>query len=158
MFLKHVHGIVITRVNYLNNLNPFSGTAKRSIEPKKQLEAFLNFLKTIDRWHKAEPLESVIGDKNNQIDKLKERIAELEGQLKEATKFDAAEKVVIDKGGLPAFMNLIDQLQDLTLPNENKLTRSKSQSPWYKMIAKYFMHGDKDISIDTRTPELTHNI
>jgi len=148
-FFNYVHSIVNTRINYLNTLNPFSGTAKRNIEPKKQLDAFLNVLKTIDRWHKIQPLEFVIGEKDKRIDKLNERIAELESQLKEATKFDAAEKVVIDKGGLPAFMNLIDQLQDLTLPSDNKLTRSQTQSPWYKMIAKYFMHGEKDISIDT---------
>ena len=148
-FFKYVHGIVSTRINYLNSLNPFSGTAKRSIVPKKQLQSFLTFLKSVDKWRKTEPIESVIGDKDNQIDKLKQRIAELENQLKEATKYDAAEKVVIDKGGLPAFMNLIDQLQELTLTNDNKLTRSQTQSPWYKMIAKYFMHGDKEISIDT---------
>lgn len=148
-FFNYVLGIVTTRINYLNNLNPFSGTAKRNLEPKKQLNGFLNFLKTIDRWHKTEPLESVISEKDNQIDKLKQRIVELESQLKEATKFDAAEKVVIDKGGLAAFMNLVDQIQDLNLSNGNKLTRSQTQSPWYKMIAKYFMHGDKEISIDT---------
>ena len=50
---------------------------------------------------------------------------------------------------MPAFMDLIQQIQDLTLPNDNKLARSQAQSPWYKMIAKYFMHGEKDISIDT---------
>jgi hypothetical protein len=148
-FFKNVYNIVNTRVNYFNSLNPFSSKSKRTTAPKKQLEAFLNFLKVIDRWHKTEPLEYVIGDKDSQIDKLKQRIVELEGQLKEAVRYDAAEKVVIDKGGLPAFMNLIDQLQDLTLPNDNKLTRSQTQSPWYKMISKYFMHGDKDISIDT---------
>jgi len=148
-FFNYVHGIVTTRINYFNSLNPFSGTAKRNIKPKKQLEAFVSFLKAIDRWHKTEPLESVIGDKDYQIDKLKERITELESQLKQATKYDVAEKIVIDKGGLPAFMNLIEQLQDLTLSNDNKLTRSQTQSPWYKMIAKYFMHGDKEISIDT---------
>jgi hypothetical protein len=148
-FFNYVHGTITTRINYLNSLNPFSGTAKRNIEPKKQLNAFLNFLKTADRWHKTEPLESVISEKDNQIDKLKQRIDDLERQIKQVTKYDAAEKIVIDKGGLPAFMNLIDQLQDLTLPNDNKLTRSQTQSPWYKMIAKYFMHGDKDISIDT---------
>jgi hypothetical protein len=57
--------------------------------------------------------------------------------------------MVIDKSGLPAFMNLIEQIQDLTVPNGNKLTRSQTQSPWYKMIAKYFMHGDEEICIDT---------
>lgn len=148
-FFKYVHGIVTTRINYLNSLNPFSGKAKRNIEPRRQLEAFLNFLKSIDHWHKTEPIETLIGDKDNQIDKLKHRIAELESQLKDATKYDVVEKVALDKGGMPAFMNLIHQLQELTLPNGNKLTRSQTQSPWYKMIAKYFMHGDKDISINT---------
>lgn len=148
-FFKYVHSVVNTRINYLNSRNPFSGTAKRNVEPKRKLDAFITFLKTIDHWHKTEPLELVIGDKDNQIGKLKERIAELEALLKEATKYNAAEKIMIDKGGMPAFMNLIDQLQDLTLPNDNKLTRSQTQSPWYKMIAKYFMHGDKEISIDT---------
>ena len=41
------------------------------------------------------------------------------------------------------------QLQDLMFHNGNKLVHSQAQSPWYKMIARYFMHGDKDISIDT---------
>jgi len=130
-------------------LDPFSKKYARALEPTRKLEVFLTFLKSIDQWHKTEPIESVIGDKDNQIDKLKERITELESQLKEATKYDAAEKILIDKGGLPSFMDLIDQMQDLILPNDNKLTRSQTQSPWYKMIAKYFMHGDKEISIDT---------
>jgi hypothetical protein len=148
-FFKYVHGIVTTRVNYLNSLNPFTGKAKRNVEPKKQLDAFLSFLKTIDRWHTMQPLELVIGEKDKQIDKLTARLAELESQLKEATKYDVPEKVVIDKGHLSAFMDLFDQIQDLTVPNGNKLARSQTQSPWYKMIAKYFMHGDKEISIDT---------
>ena len=148
-FFKHVYDVVVNRIKHFKRLDPFSKKYARALEPTRQLEVFLTFLKSVDRWHKTDPIESVIGDKDNQIDKLKQRIVELESQLKETAKFDAAEKVVIDKGGLPAFMNLIDQLQDLTLPNENKLTRSQTQSPWYKMIAKYFMHGDKEISIDT---------
>ncbi|HTK20996.1 MAG TPA: hypothetical protein VL442_15845 [Mucilaginibacter sp.] len=148
-FFKHLYDVVVNRIKHFKRLDPFSKKYARALAPTRKLEAFLKFLKSVDQWHKSEPIETVIGDKDNQIDKLRQRIAELESQLKEATKFDAAEKVVIDKGGLPAFMNLIDQLQDLTLPNDNKLTRSQTQSPWYKMIAKYFMHGDKDISIDT---------
>jgi hypothetical protein len=148
-FFKHVHDVVINRIKYFKRLDPFSKKYSRGLEPTRKLEAFLEFLKTIDQWHKTEPIESVIGDKDKQIDKLKQRIAELESQLKEATKYDAGEKIVISKSGLPAFVNLIHQVQELTLPNNNKLTRSQTQSSWYKMIAKYFMHGDKDISIDT---------
>jgi len=149
VFFKHVHDVVINRIKYFKRLDPFSKKYSRGLEPTRTLEKFLEFLKTIDQWHKTEPIESVIGDKDNQIDKLKQRITELENQLKEASKYDVVEKVVIDKGGLPAFMNLVDQIQELTMSNGNKLTRSQTQSPWYKMIAKYFVHGDKEISIDT---------
>jgi hypothetical protein len=149
VFFKHVYDVVINRIKHFKRLDPFSKKYSRGLEPTRKLEAFLEFLKTIDQWHKTEPIESVIGDKDKQIDKLKQRIGELESQLKEVAKYDAGEKVVISKGGMPAFMDLIQQIQDLTLPNDNKLTRSQAQSPWYKMIAKYFMHGEKDISIDT---------
>ena len=148
-FFKHVYDIVINRIKHFKRQDPFSSKYAVGLENSRRLEEFLEYLKTIDRWHKTEPIESLIGDKDNQINKLGQRIAELERQLKEATKYDAAERIVIDKGGIPAFMNLIYQIQDLTLPNDNKLTRSQTQSPWYKMIAKYFMHGDKDIFIDT---------
>lgn len=148
-FFKYVYDIVISRIKHFKRLDPFSKKYGRALEPTRKLEAFLTFLKSIDRWHKTEPLESIIGDKDNQIDKLKQRIAELESQLKEATKYDVAEKIAIDKSGKPAFMNLIHQLQDLPLPNGKKLVRSQTQSAWYKMIAKYFTHDDKDISIET---------
>ena len=148
-FFKHVYDVVINRIKHFKRLDPFSKKYSRGLEPTRKLEAFLEFLKTIDKWHKTEPIESVISDKDKQIDKLKQRIAELESQLKESAKYDAGEKVVISKGGMPAFIDLVQQIQDLTLPNDNKLTRSQAQSPWYKMISKYFMHGDKDISIDT---------
>jgi hypothetical protein len=148
-FFKHIYDVVTHRIEYFKNLKPFTKEYRRGLEPTRKLEAFLAYLKTIDKWHKTEPIESVISEKNVLIDQLKNRIIELENQLKEVTKYDAGEKIVINKGSLPAFMNLVHDIQELTLPNHNKLVRSQAQSPWYKMIAKYFMHGDKDISIDT---------
>jgi hypothetical protein len=148
-FFKHVHDVVVNRIKYFKRLDPFSPKYGCGLEPTQKLESFLGFLKTVDRWHKTEPIESVIGDKDKLIDELKSRIIELEAQLKESTKYDAGEKIVISKGNLAVFMDLMQQLQELTLSNGNKLVRSQAQSPWYKMITRYFMHGDKDISIDT---------
>ncbi len=148
-FFKHVYDAVAYRIKYLKRQDPFSSKYVKGLECIRKLELFLEFLKTIDRWHQTAPLESVISEKNNEIAKLKLRILELESRLKETGKYEASEKIVIARGGLPALVNLIHQLQELVLPNENKLVRSQAQSPWYKMIAKYFMHGDKDISIDT---------
>jgi hypothetical protein len=148
-FFNHVTDIVINRIAFYKKKDPFSSSYPSHMASARQLEAFLDFLKTVDRWHKLEPIESVVAEKDRMIDQLNAKIAELEAQLKEATKYDAGEKIVIDKGGMPVFMNLVHQIQDLKLPNDNRLARSQAQSPWYKMIAKYFKHGDKDISIDT---------
>ena len=148
-YFNHVTDIVINRIDHYKKKDPFSSSYPNHMASAKKLEAFLSFLKTVDRWHKLEPIESVIAEKDREIDRLNAKIEMLEAQLKEATKYDASEKIVLSKGGIAAFMNLIHQIQDLKLPNDHKLARSQGQSPWYKMIAKYFKHGDKDISIDT---------
>jgi hypothetical protein len=148
-YFNHVTDIVINRIDHYKKKDPFSSSYPNHMASVKKLETFLAFLKTIDRWHKLEPMESVIAEKDREIDRLNARIEMLEVQLKDATKFDASEKIVLSKGGIAAFMDLVQQIQDLKLPNDHKLARSQGQSPWYKMIAKYFKHGDKDISIDT---------
>ena len=149
-FYKHVRDIIQDGVAILiKEDNPGSKTKhERTNTQKAQLRLFADYLDSIDLWTVRPQLE-LNAEKDNQISKLKQRVVELEIQLKEAAKHDAGEKIVIAKGGIAAFMDLIQQIQELTLPNDNKLTRSQTQSPWYKMIAKYFVHGEKDISIDT---------
>ncbi|MBD1363802.1 hypothetical protein IDJ77_08260 [Mucilaginibacter sp. ZT4R22] len=80
-FFNHVHDIVTSRIRHFKRLDPFSAKYASGLEQTRKLEAFLEFLKTIDRWHKVEPLESVIGEKDKLIAQLKQRIAELEAQL-----------------------------------------------------------------------------
>ena len=148
-YFNHVTDIVINRIDYYKKKDPFSSSYSFHMASVKKLEAFLTFLKYVDRWHKLESIESVIAEKDREIDRLNTKIEMLEAQLKEATKYNASEKIVLSKGGIAAFMDLIHQIQDLKLPNDHKLARSQGQSPWYKMIAKYFKHGDKDIPIET---------
>jgi len=148
-FFNYVHDINTNRIKHFKRLDPFSKKYASGLVYIRKLEAFLGFLKTVDQWHKTQPIESVISDKDKLIDQQQGRIKDLERQLKEATKYDVGEKVVIDKGGLPVFIDLVIQIQNLTLPNDNKLTRSQTQSPWYKMIAKYFQHGENNIPIGT---------
>ncbi|WPU92486.1 hypothetical protein SNE25_24470 [Mucilaginibacter sabulilitoris] len=148
-FFNYVYDIVTNRIKHFKRLDPFSEKYASGLVYIPKLETFVAFLKTIDQWHKTQAIESVISDKNKLIDQLQKRIIELESQLKEATKYDTIEKIVIDKSGLPVFIHLLKQFQRLTLPNDNKLTRSQTQSPWYKMIAKYFQHGENNIPIGT---------
>ena len=144
-FFDHVYDIVNTRIKFYKGLKP----SAQGLKFTAKLEAFLAYLESIDQWHKTQPLESVIADKNKRIDQLEERVKELESQLREAAKYDAGEKIVISKGGLPVFIDLVNQIRTLILPNDNKLVNSQTESPWYKLIAKNFQHGDKPISIDT---------
>ena len=148
-YFNHVIDIVINRIDHYKKKDPFSSSYPDYMASVKKLELFFTFLKTVDRWHKLEPIESVVAEKNREIDRLNGKIEMLEAQLKEATKYDASEKIMLSRGGIAVFMDLVHQIQDLKLPNDNKLARSQGQSPWYKMIAKYFKHGDKDIPIET---------
>jgi hypothetical protein len=148
-FFTHVYDIVSSRITYYKGLAPSGNAYAKALVFTAKLEAFLAFLKAVDRWHKTQTLEWVISDKNKLIDQLKERVKELETQQKESAKYEAGEKIVISKGGLPVLIDLVNQLRELRLPNENKLVNSQAESPWYKLIAKNFLHGDKPISIDT---------
>ncbi|HTK18855.1 MAG TPA: hypothetical protein VL442_05065 [Mucilaginibacter sp.] len=149
LFFNHVADIVKVRIDYFKRQDPISSKYARNMANAQKLEAFLVFLKTIDRWHKLEPIESVVAEKDREIDRLHAKIAELEISLKEAVRYDTSEKVNITKGTIAAFMDVIKQLQELTTRENSKMVSSQTQAPWYKMIAKYFKHGDKDISIDT---------
>jgi len=149
VFFSNVREIVVNRIKHFKRLDPFGGKYASGLEHTRMLELFLTYLKSIDQWSNHKLIESVIVEKDELILHLKEKIRQQEILIKEYTKYEAGEKIVISKGNLSAFIDLVQQLQELTLPNENKLLRSQAQSPWYKMIARYFIHGDKEISIDT---------
>jgi hypothetical protein len=148
-FFDHVLYAVATRIDHFKRQEPISPAYARNMANAKKLEKFKTFLKTVDRWHKLEPIGSVIAEKDREIDRLNALLSKAEADLKEARMYDAAEKINITKGGLAAFMDLIKAIQVLTFEENGKLLNAQTQSPWYKMIAKYFKHGDKDISIDT---------
>ncbi|MDN3584265.1 hypothetical protein [Mucilaginibacter flavus] len=144
-FFEHVYDIINTRIKFYKGLKP----SAQGLKFTAKLEVFLKYLESIDKWHKTQPLESVISDKNKQIDQLERRIKELENQIKEFMKYEAGEKIVISKDGMPVFIDLIDQIRELKLPNGNKLVNSQTASPWYKLVAKHFLNGDKPIAIGT---------
>jgi hypothetical protein len=91
----------------------------------------------------------LLAEKEDQIQNLKTQIENLETQIKELNQYESSEKISIMEGKLPTVIDLFRQIQELTLSNEKKLFRSQTQSPWYKMLSKYFIHGEKAIPINT---------
>lgn len=50
--------IVINRIDHYKKKDPFSSSCPNHMASVKKLKAFLTFLKTVDRWHKLEPIEA----------------------------------------------------------------------------------------------------
>lgn len=148
-FFTHVKDITVNRIKHFKRTDPFSGKYAANMLSATKLENFHKYLQKIDQWSKRGPLETMIDEKDALIKRLKEQIKQLEAQLKEHNKYEAGEKIVIAKAQLAAFIDLVLQVQELTLPNGHKFVRSQTQSPWYKLIAKYFQHGENDLPIDT---------
>lgn len=57
---------------------------------------------------------------------------------------------MIEDDHLPTFIDLIQQIKELILPNTvRKLLMSDYDSAYYKLISKYFPHQGKNIPINT---------
>ena len=148
-FFSYVYELTTTRINYYKQQTPFGSRHVTNKESLRKCSQFLKFLHSIDQWNHHKSLEILLAKKEEQIQNLKNQIENLEAQLKYFNQYESAEKISIMEGKLAAVINLFRQIQELTLPDERKLFRSQTQSPWYKMLSKYFLHGEKEIPINT---------
>ena len=148
-FFSYVSEIVENRIQFFQRLDPFSSKHVSNKVNIQKLKNFREFLVFIDQWKKQQPLESVVAEKDQQITELKARIAVLEEQVGLFKELEPSKKIQIRENYLPTFLDLIKQMQELELPDGNKLLTSYGQSSWYKMIAKYFLHGSNEIPVNT---------
>lgn len=148
-FFYHVSDIVTTRINFFKQQDPHSSKHAFHTEAISKLQTFQQFLRTIDQWNRNKPSEIILAEKDELILHLRTEIAALENKLEELRKYDSGEKIRIVDGGLTTLIDLVLQLQDLSLPDGRKPLRSQAQSPWYKLISKYFNHGENEIPINT---------
>ena len=124
-------------------------TALDTITSLEALRKFKDVLGQFDKWNISKSLETVVAQQGIEISKLKEEILFLKGQIKAINRYEPDQKIRLLDGNLPQLIDLVKQIQDLKMPDGKKLARSQSQSPWYKMIARYFQHGENEISLET---------
>lgn len=147
-FLKHVWHIVENRIAYYRAQDPFSTKHALYLSNIEKLAAFLECVAKRDRWD-IRPNDVLIREKNATIAELALEIETLNKRLEELKKFEVSVKAMIQDGHLPTFMDLIHQLKDLSLPNGRKLLKADYDSPYYKLVAKYFIYEGKDIPINS---------
>lgn len=147
-FLAHVWQIVQKRIEYFERKDPFSSGHSRHLSNIGKLTEFQQYLSTRDKWN-IRPNDVLLKEKDGKIAELEAHILDLEEQLKAHTKFGISQKVYVEDGYLPTLIDLIQQLRVVELPNGRNLLKSDHHSPYYKLIAKYFNHGGKEIPLDT---------
>ncbi len=81
--------------------------------------------------------------------KLRAELEILQKKLADHEKYEVSVKPMVQDDHLPTFMDLLQQMKNLTLPNGRKLLVSDHESPYYKMVSKYFVYNGKDIPINT---------
>lgn len=148
-FFRKVNRSIQRRITFYSGKNPFKSEYEIHSANLDKLEAFQGLLNTIDEWNVNTSTEKMLSQRDAEIAQLKSKLADLQAQLDEILQYEASEKIVINSGNLTSFMDLMRQLQKLMLPNEKRLLSTQGFSPWYKMVAKNFVHGDKPIPLAT---------
>jgi len=147
-FLAHVWQIVQKRIEYFERKDPFSSGHPRHLSNIGKLTELQQYLGTRDKWN-IRPNDVLLKEKDGKIAELEAHILDLEEQLKAHTKYGISQKVYVEDGYLPTLIDLIQQLRVVELPSGRNLLKSDHHSPYYKLIAKYFNHGGKEIPLDT---------
>ena len=147
-FFSHVWHIVSDRIDYFKGQNPYSSKHPLYVSNIKKLGEFLNFLEPMDRWN-IRPGKLLIKEKDEEIARLRFELDVLKMKLSELEKYEVSVKPMIQDEHLPTFIDLLQQIKSLTLPNGRKLLVSDHESPYYKMVSKYFVYNGKDIPVNT---------
>lgn len=147
-FFSHVWNIVSDRINYFKGQDPFSAKHSLHISNIRKLNEFLDFLALLDKWN-IRPNDLLIKEKDGEIMKLRAELEMLQKKLADLEKYEVAVKPMVQDDHLPTFIDLLQQMKNLTLPNGRKLLVSDHESPYYKMVSKYFVYNGRDIPVNT---------
>ena len=148
-FFRKVNRSIQRRITFYSGKNPFKAEYEIHSANLEKLEAFQKLLDSIDEWNVNTSTEKMLNQKDAEIALLKNNLADLQDRFDKMLQYEASEKIVINSGSIAAFMDLMRQLRKQVLPNGKRLVVTQGHSPWYKMVAKNFVHGDKPISLAT---------
>lgn len=149
LFFKNIWSLIERQLKVLMSRDVYDHNHVQNEQYIERLQKFLEMLMLHDEWNHHKTLEVLLAEKEEQIQDLKIRISLLEAKLTELSRYESAEKISIVEGKLATAIDLFRQLQELSLTGEKKLFSSQTQSPWYKLLAKFFLHGNKEIPVNT---------
>jgi len=148
-FFDTVLEIITLRIKYYEIQDPFSSKHKINNKALEALKAFRTNLAKHDKWGINKPIDKILLEKNEEIENLKIKIKAFESQIKFYQLHEPSEKIRISKGSMASFMDLLRQVQHLQQVDGSRLLSFQGYSSWYKLVSKYFVHGEREIPIAT---------
>ncbi|MBB5441079.1 hypothetical protein HDC92_004784 [Pedobacter sp. AK017] len=165
VFHKYLWDLLTEDLSRLKLKSPYAKGNAGILGMREVLNVAIGYLESIDRWNNSETKESIIIRQQMENAELEARCKQLVNELKEARRLETSDYMVIADGYLDTFLDLMLQLQDLTLPDGKELVFSQTQAAWMKMICKHFKEGDKAVKLnsiaryfpaDKRNPGVKH--
>lgn len=147
-FFKHVCKILDNAIYGLKQKDRFDSNHADFFRRQILYEDFLQVIISTDPEGIEKAKDEVIATQKLEILELKKLISDLEGQIKELRKNQSKDYLNIAPGYLQTVVDLIYQLQDLTV-EDRELIFSQTQIIWSKIITEYFKVDHKDINGET---------
>ena len=147
-FFKIVWALVQDRIDNLKRKNPFSSDHPKDVININKLNAFHEFMASIDEWN-ARPASVINAEMERTIAAQREHIKKLEDRLAVLNEYETVQQIRIDEGHLPTVIDVFLNLKNLKVNGTRDLVKCDHKSPYYKMISKYFTDGGDPIKIET---------
>jgi hypothetical protein len=128
-FFSHVWQITSSRIAYFEWQDPFSQKHSLHTSNIRKLMEFCIFLAPLDKWN-IRPNHMLIKEKDEEITRLKAEIEVLTKKFSDLEKYEVSVKPMVQDEHLATFIDLLQQLKSLTLPNGRRLLVSDHESPY----------------------------
>jgi hypothetical protein len=148
-FFIHVKQIIGDAISELVNRNRYTSKHVQERQNRMQLQEFLDYLNSIDRWFIQSTDQETIKRQLEEIAKLISDNKKLKEENKKLRELEPKDYIDIREGRQRTLYHLMLQIRDLKLEDGKELTNATTLIIWCKMIVRYFRIGGKEISLES---------
>lgn len=148
-FFVHVKQIITDAIAGLVNKDRYTSKHAKEQRNRLQLQEFLGYLNSIDRWFIQSTDQETIKRQLEEIGKLIAENKKLKEENKKLRELEPKDYINIRESRQRTLYHLMLQIRALKLEDGKDFTNATTLVVWCKMIARYFRVGGKEISLES---------
>jgi hypothetical protein len=150
-FFVHVKQIIADAITELVHKDRYTSKHVQERQNRLQLQEFLDYLNTIDKWFIQSTDAETIKRQLEEIAKLISENKKLKEENRKLRELEPKDYINIREGRQRTLYHLLLQIRELKLEDGKELTNATTLVIWCKMIARYFRVDGKQISLHSIT-------